>query len=121
MQSASIFSLLNAGVLCNPGLTFETTGGFGSDFYLMNDRFRFTLEAYDWAADSLVRKTARVKSYVSILFFKHIYAIAGADDLRRIDQDTGRIAKEPNWFMGAGISFTDKDLKAIFSSAALAL
>lgn len=100
---------------------FESTGGFASDFYLFKDRLRFTMEAFDFKSkDNPLRRVAHLKSYVSILFFNHVYAMAGIDDPTRTDPLTGKQHDKLNYFFGAGMTFNDDDIKAIFGAAALA-
>jgi phospholipid/cholesterol/gamma-HCH transport system substrate-binding protein len=101
---------------------FETTGGFAGDYYLFRDRLRLTFEAFDWdTRDKTIRRTAHLKAYASVLFYNHIYILGGVDDPTRTDPDTGKANKEINYFVGAGLTFNDQDLKAIFGTAALAL
>lgn len=100
---------------------FETTGGFASDMFLLSDRLRFTVEAFDWQNRSPVRRTAHLKGYLSVLFYNHVFAMIGLDDVSRLDPDTDRVQKNPNYFVGAGLSFDDQDLKAMFGTAALVL
>ncbi len=102
---------------------FESTGGVGSDLYLVSDKLRFTVEAFDWQGKrNLVRRVAHLKTYASILFFNHIYVLAGIDDpLKYKKRGDASTLQTSNWFMGAGITFNDEDLKAIFGTAALAL
>ncbi len=99
---------------------FQTTGGFAGDFFLFQDRLKISLEAFDWDSKNLYRKTAHFKAYAGILFFQHLYGYAGVDDITRIDPATGRIKKVPNYFLGAGLDFTDEDLTALFGAASLA-
>ena len=100
---------------------FESTGGLAGDYYLFQDRAKLSFEAFDWNSKSTVRKTAHIKAYLSILFFKHIYAVAGVDDLTLYKSGTTNIPGKLNYFFGAGLNFDDQDLKALFSTAALAL
>ena len=100
---------------------FESAGGFAADIYLWDDRLRWTMEAFNWDSESRLRKTAHLKTYASILFFNHIYAMVGIDDITRKNIETGEPEDELNFFMGAGLTFTDQDLRAIFGTAALAL
>lgn len=100
---------------------FESSGGLGGDFYAFEDRIRFTLEAFDFAGeDTEFRTFAHVKAYVSALFYNHIYAIVGIDDPTRKDLLTDKVDKELNYFFGAGVSFNDDDLRALFGLAAVA-
>ena len=103
---------------------FESTGGVAADLYLFSDRFRWSVEAFEWKSRANeVRKVAHLKSYASILFFNHVYAMVGVDDPTRLDpaDPNGKLVnKELNVFVGAGVNFTDHDLKALFGAAALA-
>lgn len=100
---------------------FESTGGLGSDLFLLNDKIKLTIEAFDWANTSIIRKTAHLKAYVSILFFQHLYALIGVDDPSKYEPDSEKISGSRNYFIGAGLNFNDNDLKAIFGTAALVL
>jgi phospholipid/cholesterol/gamma-HCH transport system substrate-binding protein len=94
---------------------FQSTGGLAGDFFLLNDHLRFTVEAFDVRKTSK-RNLARLKTYASILFFNHLYAMVGADELTRRDPFTG-IKEKPLYFFGGGFYFTDDDLKALFGLA----
>lgn len=101
---------------------FETTGGFAFDYHLFRDRLRVTAEAFEWdTKDKTIRRTAHIKSYASVLFYNHVFMMAGIDDPTRTDPETGKANKDLNYFGGAGLTFNDQDLKAIFGTAALAL
>ncbi len=98
---------------------FETTGGFAGDLYFLDDRLKFTFEAFDWKMkDNPERRVAHLKAYTSVLFYNHIYLLAGVDDITRTDPDTGK-QDDLNYYFGAGLTFDDNDLKAIFGTAAL--
>jgi len=100
---------------------FETTGGIAADFHLLDDKLKFSFEAFDWnTADKTERRNAHLKAYASVLFYNHLYLTASVDDPTRTDPETGKVTKKTNYFFGAGLSFTDQDLKAIFGAAALA-
>mgnify|MGYP001202911302 CR=1 FL=1 len=100
---------------------FESSGGIGGDFYAFSDSFRLTMEAFDFAGqDSEFRSFAHLKAYVSALFYNHIYAIVGVDDPTRKDAVTGEADENLNYFFGAGVSFNDDDLRALFGLAAIA-
>jgi phospholipid/cholesterol/gamma-HCH transport system substrate-binding protein len=100
---------------------FESTGGFGTDFYLFADRLRFTFEAFDWKSkQNEIRRVAHLKAYVSILFFDHLYLMAGVDDPTKYARrsDPSKLRKDSTFF-GAGVTFNDEDLKALFGAAAV--
>ncbi len=66
------------------------------------------------------RSVAHSKTYASVLFYDHIYLMAGVDDPTKFDKrgDAGKLQKT-NYFIGAGLTFNDQDLKALFGAAAL--
>jgi phospholipid/cholesterol/gamma-HCH transport system substrate-binding protein len=100
---------------------FESTGGIASDLYLFRDRMRLSAEAFDWKTkDNEYRRVAHLKAYASVLFFNHVSAIAGVDDITRLDPATGKEIKTPKYYFGAGLSFNDNDLRSLFGAAALA-
>lgn len=94
---------------------FESTGGIASDFILLNDRVRFTVEAFDWRK-SPFRKTAHFKSYLSVFLSEHFYTMLGVNDITRLDFKTGKAMKTPDYFVSGGVNFTDQDLKTIFGT-----
>ena len=99
---------------------FESTGGIAGDFYALNDKIKFTLEAFDFAdKDAEYRSFAHLKAYGSALFYNHIYTLAGIDDPTKKDLSTGK-TEDLNYFVGAGVKFTDDDLRALFGLAAVA-
>lgn len=100
---------------------FESTGGVATDVYLWRDKLRISVEAFDFASkDDETRRTAHLKAYASVLFFDHLMAMAGVDDPTRFREGTRRVDTKPNYFFGAGLSFNDQDLKALFGLASLA-
>lgn len=101
---------------------FESTGGVGGDLHFFKDRLKLSLEAFDWKTyDNEWRRVARIKSYASILFFNHVYAMLGVDDITRTRNPiTYKKEKGPVGFAGVGLTFNDQDLKSLFGAAALA-
>ncbi|MEY4632396.1 MAG: hypothetical protein RIQ81_2516, partial [Pseudomonadota bacterium] len=100
---------------------FESTGGVATDLYLFRDRLKLSAEAFDWKTkDNEYRRVAHLKAYASVLFFNHLSAIAGVDDITRLDPESGKEIKKPKYYFGAGLSFNDNDLRALFGAAALA-
>ncbi|MDD9950881.1 MAG: MlaD family protein [Zetaproteobacteria bacterium] len=99
---------------------FESTGGFAGDVYAWHDQLKLTVEAYDWSNASPYRRMARVRAYLNVVFYKHLYGIIGVDDITRKDPLTGASDPEINYFIGAGLLFTDDDMKAVVGTASLA-
>lgn len=90
------------------GGLFESTGGVGIDYYLYDDRLALSLEAFDFDPD----RNAHLKFKADYTPFQHIYLTAGFDDF---------ISDEGNdsFFIGAGIDFSDEDIKTLLMSAPL--
>lgn len=86
------------------GGLFESTGGVGLDYYLFNDSLTLSLEAFDFDPD----RNAHLKFKADYRPFKHIYITSGFDDFI---SDEGK----ESFFIGAGISFADEDIKSILS------
>jgi phospholipid/cholesterol/gamma-HCH transport system substrate-binding protein len=101
---------------------FESTGGIGADLHFFRDRLTLSLEAFDWKTYANEwRRTARLKTYASVLFFNHIYALFGLDDMTRHHNPlTYEEQKGPVPFAGVGLTFNDQDLKSLFGAASLA-
>ena len=87
------------------GGLFESTGGIGLDYYLFNDRLTLSLEAFDFDPD----KNAHLKFKADYRPFKYIYITSGFDDF------ISNEGKE-SFFIGAGISFADEDIKSLLSN-----
>ena len=100
---------------------FESSGGIASDLYLFGDRLSLSLEAFDWNNQSLNRETAHFKVYGKLMFWKHISAVFGVDDISRFKGGGSRAIDEPNYYVGGGINFDDRDLKSLLGAASLAL
>lgn len=94
------------GDLALRGGIFESTGGVAADYYLWDDRIQAFFEAFDFDEDD----PAHLKAGLKLYFLKNFYVAAGFDDFA---SDTG----DSSFFAGAGLRFTDEDLKYIMSSA----
>jgi phospholipid/cholesterol/gamma-HCH transport system substrate-binding protein len=87
---------------------FESSGGFGLDYYLFDDRVVLSLESFDFDPEA----NPHLKAKVDFTPFPHLYITAGYDDF---------ISDEDNesFFFGAGLNFTDNDIKTIITSIPL--
>ena len=83
----------------------ESTGGFGIDYFALNDKLKFSLEAFDFSKD----RRAHLKAGAEYRLFKHLYLSAGWDDFIS-DQDNRSI------YGGISIRFEDDDLKYLLTS-----
>ena len=88
------------------GGIIESTGGIGLDYYLFGDRFKLSLEAFDFNID----REAHLKGAVDFTFFKYLYLTAGFDDFLNDEGDS-------SFFIGAGLRFEDDDIKYLLTSA----
>jgi len=84
---------------------FESTGGLGLDYYIFDDRFGITFEAFDFDSD----KSPHLKFKASYSPFKHLFLTFGFDDFIS-DED------KDSFFVGGGINFSDEDIKTLISS-----
>lgn len=89
----------------------ENTGGFGVDYYMLNKRFKYAIEAYDFNAYNDVRgDKAHIKTYLEYTMKKHILLYTGYDNILNKDAR--------NVFFGVGVRFEDNDLKYLIGSSA---
>ncbi len=87
------------------GGLLESTGGFGIDYFALNDKLKFSFEAFDFGND----RRAHLKTGMEYRLFKHLYLTAGWDDFIS-DQDNR------SFYGGAAIRFEDDDLKYLLTS-----
>jgi len=87
------------------GGLLESTGGFGFDYYFLDDKLRMSLEAFDFSVD----RNPHLKTYINFTPFSHLYLTTGYDNF--IDED------RRSFFMGGGLNFSDEDIKTLLSSS----
>jgi phospholipid/cholesterol/gamma-HCH transport system substrate-binding protein len=85
---------------------FESEGGVAADYYLFNDRLILSMEAFDFDAE----EDPHLKFKADFTPFQHLYVTAGWDDF---------VSDEGNesFFFGAGLHFSDEDLKTLLYGA----
>lgn len=84
----------------------ENTGGVGVDTNFFKDRFRLTLEAFDFDQSG----NPHLKAYGTIHLNRFFFLTAGYDDfISKNGLESG--------FVGLGLQFEDEDLKYLFSTA----
>lgn len=96
---------------------FESYAGVAGDLFLFSDRFSTSVEVFQFGEDkseasSRNKGFARVKGYANVFVTPNIYLTGGADSI-------GKTPK-PISFFGAGLRFTDDDLKSLIGAAAIA-
>ncbi|SDN50070.1 phospholipid/cholesterol/gamma-HCH transport system substrate-binding protein [Desulfonauticus submarinus] len=89
------------------GGIIESTGGLGLDYYLWDDRVKLFFEAFDFDD----KDPAHLKAGANLYLLRNFYLTAGMDDFAKSD--------DRSFFAGAGLYFTDEDLKYIMGSAPL--
>jgi phospholipid/cholesterol/gamma-HCH transport system substrate-binding protein len=87
------------------GGLLESTGGFGIDYFALNDKLKFSFEAFDFGND----RRAHLKAGAEYQLFKHLYLTAGWDDFIS-DKDNRSI------YGGFAIRFEDDDLKYLLTT-----
>ena len=89
----------------------ESTAGAGVDWYLMRNKLKLSLDAYDFNAVNDIRgSNAHMRATVRYRFYKYINAYAGYDNFLNSDAD--------NLFFGLGIRFEDDRMKYLLGGAA---
>lgn len=83
----------------------ESSGGLGVDFHFFDDDLQIAADIFQFDANV----NPRIRLAGTYTFFRHLYIAAGVDEVWN-DQLT-------DFFIGAGIEFTDADLQAILVSA----
>ena len=116
----SVYMAKRYGALSGRFGIFENTGGFGLKLHLLNDALVFSADAYEFA--NPLKDHPRVKLYADYRFLDHLLITAGADDLvnKRVADDTEltRIISGRDFFIGAGVYFTDEDVSKLIGLAA---
>ena len=95
----------------------ESTGGIGADFAFIGDSLTLKLDAFNFSVDQLVYP--RLRASMRLVIYEHVFVNAGVDDIlnRPVrDELSGRLVAGRDLFFGAGIYFTDEDLKAVLTA-----
>jgi phospholipid/cholesterol/gamma-HCH transport system substrate-binding protein len=88
------------------GGLIESTGGFGIDY--TKGPLTAQFEAFDFGADR-----PHLKFLTQLNLTRSLFFVAGLDDF--ISREHGL-----DWFFGAGVRFTDEDIKSLLGTASLA-
>ena len=92
------------------GGIMESTGGFGLDYSFLKDRLVFSFDAFDFDPD----ENPHLKFRAELFPIHHCYIAGGFDDF--ISNEGNETA-----FLGAGIRFSDEDIKGILSTVRISL
>ena len=89
----------------------DSQGGFGIDYFALNDTLKLSTEVSDFNAVNDIRgKNPNLTATVRYQFFKHINAYIAGNNLMN--------SKANSISMGVGVSFVDNDLKTLMGTAA---
>jgi phospholipid/cholesterol/gamma-HCH transport system substrate-binding protein len=86
----------------------ESTGGVGGDYYAFDDRFKFSLDAFDSNSHQVHSTRTHMKATASYMLNKVLFINGGYDNFLNTERDA--------FFIGAGLRFTDDDLKYYMGS-----
>ena len=96
----------------------ENTGGFGIKLHLLNDALTVSADAFEFA--NPLKDRPRLKIYADWRFLNHLLITAGSDDMLNapmVDPEhESRIIRGRDFFVGAGVYFTDDDIKLLISA-----
>ena len=96
----------------------ESSGGVGSDLHLLGDDLQISVDVYQFTR-ALQDVLPRAKLWANWYFLNHFYLTAGTDDFLN-KWRSGSYPGGPKFvigrdvFFGAGLYFTDQDLKTLF-------
>jgi phospholipid/cholesterol/gamma-HCH transport system substrate-binding protein len=86
----------------------ESTGGIGGDFYAFDDRFKFSVDAWNFNSKEQNNENTHLKATVAYSLGKVLYVNAGYDNALN--------SRRSAPFLGLGIRFDDEDLKYLIGS-----
>ena len=86
----------------------ESTGGVGGDLFAFDDRVKFSLDAWNSNSKEPNNTRSNVKATANVFLNKVLFLNAGYDNILNPDRRAV--------FIGAGLRFTDDDLKYFMGS-----
>jgi phospholipid/cholesterol/gamma-HCH transport system substrate-binding protein len=97
----------------------ENTGGFGLKLHLLNDALTLSGDAWEFA--NPLKGRPRLKLYADYRFMNHLLFTVGTDDVLNrplVDPEhTTRVVSGRDFFIGAGVYFTDDDISKLLGIA----
>ena len=91
----------------------ENQGGFGVDYFALNDTLKLSMEVNDFNAVNDIRGTnPNLTTTIRYQFFKHINTYIAGNNLLNSSANSVSV--------GVGVSFVDNDLKNLLGTAAAA-
>jgi phospholipid/cholesterol/gamma-HCH transport system substrate-binding protein len=89
------------------GIT-ESTFGVGVDQFLMNDRVKLSVDAWDFGNNETESKNPHVRAGADFFIFKNLFISGGVDNIFN--------KKWSGVYVGGGVRFEDEDFKYIFGT-----
>ena len=86
----------------------ESTGGIGADYFAFDDRFKFSLDSWNYNSKEPGNENAHLKATANYSLGKGLFVNAGYDNILN--------SKRAAPFVGLGIRFDDEDLKYLIGS-----
>jgi phospholipid/cholesterol/gamma-HCH transport system substrate-binding protein len=86
------------------GGLLESTGGFGFDYYFLDDKLLLSFEAFDFSLED----NPHLKAKIDYTPFSHLYLTTGYDNF--VNEESR------SFFIGGGINFSDEDVKTLFTN-----
>ena len=86
----------------------ESTGGIGGEYYMFDDKIKFSVDAWNFASKEPGNENSHMKTTLTYLLNKVIFLNAGYDNFLNAERKSA--------FVGAGLRFDDEDLKYLIGS-----
>jgi phospholipid/cholesterol/gamma-HCH transport system substrate-binding protein len=86
----------------------ESTGGISGEYYMLDDKIKFSVDAFDFKSHEPGNENPHIKTTVSYYVNKLLFLDAGYDNFLNIGRRSA--------FVGAGLRFDDDDLKYLMGS-----
>jgi phospholipid/cholesterol/gamma-HCH transport system substrate-binding protein len=104
------------------GGIIENSGGLGLDLHLLDERLRLSVSMFQFNRPQN-KVFPRAKIWADYVFFDHFYVGTGVDDFLNRYRSATRPGGRPfslgtDVFFGAGLQFTDDDIKTLLGSGA---
>src|SRR5204863_4455914 len=88
----------------------ESTGGFGVDLYLLEDRLSLSVDVFDMRTNQY----PRIKpTFAGAIWKRNLFLVAGVDDLVNFTRARAGAGGGIDRFLGSSLVFNDEDLKTL--------
>lgn len=86
----------------------ESSFGFGADHFMLDDKLRLYVDAWDFEEDEYLADSPHVNIGADYFLFKNVFVSGGLDNIL----NSNRFGV----FLGGGVTFEDRDLKYLLGS-----